>query len=208
MLTPGKRLKMARELTNISRTLFCQRHKISLNSMNAWETDHARFSEEKANLLCETLEQDGVIVNKEWLITGQGDVPYFKDVATRNRETSFGAEDDEIRFEANRLKHFYGQCFIYHIHDDSAMPFYQPGDIVGGVPINQPIFEHIKGQLCIVELINGAKVIRRIDDYKADDSWNVSCINIYSQIANQQNVNLKLKAIAPIIWFRRKIQND
>ena len=65
MSEQSQRLKQARELTLINRTLFCARHKISINSMNAWETGQTRFSDDKAHLLAQALAKDGVMVSAE-----------------------------------------------------------------------------------------------------------------------------------------------
>ena len=208
MLTPGKRLKMARELTHINRTVFCQRHKISINSMNAWETDQIRFSDAKASMLCQTLSQEGVHITLSWLLTGIGDDPQYKNTSVFHKQGGHSAEDDHIWLEISRLKQHYGHCIVYTVNDDSCMPFYKPGDVVAGVAHEKPTIIDLYHQFCIIELINSAKVIRRIDGWHEDNLWQVSCINKDSQLSNQNNTELELKSIVPIIWFRRKIQNE
>ena len=200
-----QRLKQARELTLINRTLFCARHNISINSMNAWETGQTRFSEDKAQLLAQALAKAGVRVSAEWLMTGVGDEPVVQNIALEDVK-AYTTEDDIIGHEIALIKQHYQPCFIYTIHDDSCLPLYQPHDVVGGMLLAEPILEKLKGQICIVELMNNAKVIRRIDDYKGDNVWCLSVINSQSQLSNQQVVDLQLKAIAPIIWFRRPVQ--
>ena len=205
MFEQGKRLKQARELTHINRTLFSARHKISINSMNAWETGQTRFSEDKAHLLCQALAADGVVTSVDWLMTGVGDEPHTQNLAKKDDKACM-TEDNIINREIALIKQYYAPCFIYTVHDDSCLPLYQPHDVVGGMLLAEPTLDKLRGQICIVELMNNAKVIRRIDDYKDGNVWCLSIVNPQSQLSNQQVVELKLKSIAPIIWFRRPVQ--
>ena len=204
------RLRYARELTGLSRTLFCKKYDLSHSSLAQWEQGVKNFSKNAAKRIAECLLERGVQVAPEWLLTGEGPEPTTMDLKVFQSDNlgklSFVDEEQLIWREASAFKNYYKESLTLHINDDTAYPHYVPGDFVGGKIISEnelPLYEN-KPLLVKCE---GVIKLRIVEQGSKPGLYTLTCLNQSTLWDKPILKNIKIEQVAPIIWFRRKAPN-
>ena len=201
------RLKQARSLTELPRTIFAKKHKLSANSLAAWENGTSAFSEEVAENLVSILSKEGIKVTSEWIISGKGAGPIDLGLASLQNSNflplSISDEEEFIWRATASFKEFYKDSLMLVIFDDSALPFYKPGDHVAGKIIPQEQIAFITDEPLIIELENGGLMLRYIEPTSEQGAYNLKAINS-SSVLGPTIFDVKIKRAARINWvFRR-----
>ncbi|AIL13422.1 hypothetical protein IM40_07825 [Candidatus Paracaedimonas acanthamoebae] len=201
------RLRQVRNLTNLARTVFASKYKLSTNSLSAWENGTSPFSEEVAKHLADIFRKEGIKVSSHWIMTGEGPKP--KALASRliQGTDSLGiaiSDEEELFWRAtSSFKEFYKDCLVLIMHDDTALPFYRPGDHIGGKIITEDKILFIEDEPLIVELENGTIMLRYIEPTSKTGFYNLRAIN-QATIIVPIIKSMKIKRAARINWvFRR-----
>lgn len=149
----ASRLKQARSLIMLPRTILARKHKISPNSLAAWENGTSSFSQEVAENLASILEKEGIKVSSDWIMSGKGNEPKVSNLNFNHNFSQPAISDgEEFIWRATfSFKEFYKDCLTLIMHDDTALPFYRPGDHIGGKVIKEDKIPFIEDEPLIVD---------------------------------------------------------
>jgi len=201
------RLKQARSLTELPRTIFAKKHKLSANSLAAWENGTSAFSEEVVENLASILSKEGIKVSSDWIMTGKGTEPTDLGLSSIQNSNflplSISDEEEFIWRATAAFKEFYKDSLMLVIYDDSALPFYRPGDHVAGKIIPHEQLAFITDEPLIVELENGGLMLRYIELTSEPDVYNLKAINP-SSVLGSTIYDVKIKRAARINWMFRR----
>lgn len=201
------RLKHARSLTGFARTVFCKKHNMSSNTMAAWENGTTYFSEEAAKKVAKYLHQDGIEVSPEWILEGKGSEPFTLDMRgihnTPFIRSSVADEEEFIWRATTSFKEFYKDCLVLIMVDDTALPFFRPGDHIGGkiIPLDQLPF--IEDEPLIVELESGSLMFRYVEKTSKPGLYHLKSIN-QDTVMGALIKNVKIKRAARINWIFKR----
>ena len=180
---------------------------MSSNTMAAWENGTTYFSEEAAKKISRYLQQDGIEVSPEWIMEGKGSEPFAVDMRgvhkTHFMQSSVADEEEFIWRATTSFKEFYKDCLVLIMFDDTALPFYRPGDHIGGKVITEDKILFIEDEPLIVELENGTIMLRYIKPTSKTGFYDLRAIN-QDTIIIPIIKNMRIKRAARINWvFRR-----
>jgi len=192
-----------RQLTNMTRTHFCKKYNLSPSSLAKWELGITDFAPKSANILAENFHKEGIQVSAGWLLTGEGEAA--KKILQRKINLGeISSEKELIEKELLEFESFHEKTLSIRIYDDSCFPLYIPGDYIAGVAFEGEQVLTLRERICIVQLESGAICIRKITDYNDENfTYDLECINPYSEIAHKISKAVHLRAAAPITFFRR-----
>ncbi len=199
--TSGGRIKLARNMLGLSRKELEDRFSISVNTLQAWESDKINLTDKGANKLTEAFINGGLLCDKSWLLTGKGKAPILvQGIVTLPNEMS---EDIRILREIEAFKAINPDPIVVIISDNGMEPIYAIGDFVGGNKRTDAKIENIVGENCIVETFQGDTLVRRLLKGSKSQVYNLACINIGS---DQQPIitDIKLRFAARIVLHRKK----
>lgn len=201
------RLRQVRNLTNLARTVFANKYKLSTNSLSAWENGTSPFSEEVAKNLADIFGKEGIKVSSHWIMTGEGARPQALHSklmqGTNFMDITLSDEEEFIWRATSSFKEFYKECLVIIMHDDTALPFYRPGDHIGGKIISEDKIPFIEDEPLIVELENGTIMLRYVEHTSKTGIYNLKSIN-QDTIIVPIIKNMTIKRAARINWvFRR-----
>ncbi|AIL12657.1 hypothetical protein IM40_02575 [Candidatus Paracaedimonas acanthamoebae] len=200
-----KRLMYTRQLTNMPRTVFCRKYDVSPSSLAKWELGAKELSLRSARKLSLIFEKEGISVTPEWLLNGEGEAARkARTISNRKGAEAIATEKDLIEEELQKFEAFHENILSLKIYDDSCFPIYIPGDYVAGVALEGENMLTLRERICIVQLLNGVICVRKIMDYQdVDNTFDLECINPYTEIAQKTLKAAQLISAAPITFFRR-----
>lgn len=79
----GRRLRMLRALSGLSRQEFFEKIGISASTMDTWESGRVELAQRSAERVCEAFKKVGVCCSAEWILTGSGLPPRIMDTLER-----------------------------------------------------------------------------------------------------------------------------
>lgn len=213
--TPGERLKYIRELLRVSRAYISERYGLSADTLTAWENGKSKLTEKGLMRCMEVYRQEGVVLSKSWILTGEGLDPklsvalgkYFN--SSEPTETSEVVDDHELMYlEADYFKNSAQNSVIMIVSNADMLPLYSPGDFVGGrFRFHKNIAECI-GKDCIIQTISGERYFRRLALGNTPKKYNLVCLNP-AWGGNPEPVlfDVEVESVAPVIWHRRADKN-
>lgn len=80
----GRRLRMLRILSGLTRQELYEKVHISPSTMNTWETARVELTESGATRICVAFSKVGILCAKEWLLTGEGSPPRIMTAVERS----------------------------------------------------------------------------------------------------------------------------
>ena len=210
--TPNERLEYIRNLLNLSRPDIARKYGLSQETLRACEKNRNTLTEKTLNKLIEIYRHEGLIVSKEWILTGGGFDPkihkdiskYFSEIEKSN--LSKQENDDEFLMikEAEFFKNLAANSIILSVTTNEMMPFYSPGDYVGGRLMKKEDIPKAIGKDCIAVLHDGSKFFRRLVRNSTGDGFNLVCINpSWGSTLEPVLYDVDIESIAPVIWHRR-----
>lgn len=220
--TPADRLKYVRKLVRLSRPAIEEKYHLSAATLKAWENGQAPLTAKGIKRCIDIYRKEGVILNKEWIMTGEGLSPklsldmshYFaselqypardnKGLVKEENLLPYSKDDNAaILREADFFKKLYPDAIVLTVTNDDMEPVYQIGDYVGGrFRYGDDIATALKRN-CIVRLKTGELLIRRIYKSNIGKYYNLACINPTCSAEEPILFNIDIECAAPIIWHR------
>lgn len=197
----GNRIKLARNMLGLSRKELEERFHISVNTLQAWETDKNTLTEKGAKKLNAAFTRLGLLCTEDWLLTGNGQIPILlqNNLALPNEMD----EDICILREIEVFKALNPSPIVVIINDNGMEPIYSIGDFVGGNRKSIHQIETLIGENCIIETLQGDTLVRKILKGSKRQFYNLACINIAT---DQQPiiVDMKIRFAAKIVLHRKK----
>lgn len=211
LTSPGERLKHIRKLIRLSRNEIAEKYKISPNTLKFWESAKTDISEKALNECIEIYRAEGMLFNKEWILTGFGIPPTsFIDMGKKiNRQSSVqlidsNANDFLLIQEVKFFKDLYIDGTIMIVPNDDMLPFYKAGDYVAGRWLLVEKIDQAISKDCIIQLSSGEKYFRRLVK-DGNSHYNITCLNPMDTRNQPVIYDVEIISIAPIIWHRKII---
>ncbi len=215
----GRRIRIAITQCGLKLPLFGRKYKIALSHLYALEKEERPLSQSIVERIASGVRQEGYFCTAEWIITGEGLAPCKE---SELKKTILGSIKDltyvtsllpsELEsFISPELKILQEQALFHELHtnsvvvgifDDAMEPFYCSGDYVGGIMREELSLALNKD--CIIQLVNGDQLIRRLTNGSISGCYNLSATNPFTKISNPVIFDQQVENAAPIIWHRRK----
>lgn len=202
----GKRLRMARVLSGLSRQEFQDTLSVSTSTLNAWENGRICLTEKGAIRVSNALSKVNIVCSASWLLDGIGESPRSMDAVKLNLAGLEGDSIrdniiDEIAFFSTRNKG--GICV--KVGDDSMAPFYVKGDFVAGIVDNDA--DHYKEYVGCNVIFSHKKsqYIKHVDFIKDGviGFSNASCVSNSNTNASDMVISISdIEYLAKIVFHR------
>ena len=139
-------------------------------------------------------------VSVEWLLTGKPASSVAQ--AVLRGYVGAGAEihpfPDEGSLDVIDAPPGCEQGEAYLVRGDSMTPVYQDGDVIFPDPIETPS-EYLDGRDCIVQIHNGARLVKRVHRGAAK-----GMVRLFSYATHSLSPEVRLEWARPIVWVRRQ----
>jgi DNA-binding transcriptional regulator YiaG len=201
MQTSGSRVKLARSMLGLTRKQFEANSNISVNTLQAWESEKNMLTDKGAKKLIEAFIKLGLMCSEDWLLTGNGQAPILlQGMSELPNEMS---EDLCILREIETFKALNPDPVVVIVQDNGMEPMYAIGDFVGGNRKKSDQIDRLIGKNCIIETLQGDTFVRKILKGSKPQLFNLACINIGT---DQQPIipDMRIKCAAKIVLVRKK----
>lgn len=209
-LTPAERLRSIRTQLRHSRNYICQTYKLPIDTLRAWENGKVRLTEKAITRCLSIYRKEGVILSKSWIVTGEGLPPklaveignFFE---SDNQKQNLEMDDTLLMVkEADFFKNLNPDSTILLVTTEEMLPYYAPGDYVGGRLKSKTDIDDCIGKDCIVISKSQKKYFRRLSKNILDGSYNLVCHNPHwGKTLEPVIFDVDIESVAPIIWHRR-----
>lgn len=195
----GKRLTMARNMTNLSREDLAKKYQLSSSTLQSWETPkHGGLTQKGAAKIVAILAKEGIQCSTDWLLSGIGVGPQ---AIGKNRSYS---PESAIIAEILTFRTHNPDAIDIIVKDDGLDPIYCEGDYVGGRKRYDTAISTAIGKTCIVETTDGETLLRYLRPGHRPNHYTLICLNPETTVLKPVLYDIALKSAAPIIWHRRK----
>ena len=197
----ARRLKQLRSITGLTAKELGERNHIPLATLKSWEAaSKASLTEKGAHRIVDALQNEGVDCSVAWLLHGIGAQPRL---ATEKEERVLAdlPRKEYIVARETEIKHFYNtykNAVIIEVEDDAMLPFYRPGDVVGGIWQHDETL-HFAKQHCLVKLKNETIICRKLIQGTVDQHIHLCATNMESNAHPLMIENIQMEFIAPVI---------
>lgn len=215
----GQRLRQLREATGndnrkpLTRAAIERKHGLSARTLKNWELgDGAGLTINGARRIVSIYKKENIQCSVNWLMEGDGIGPQripSNISAPKNTNTTDPLES--IQAEIDCFLSLHPEAVTYEIRDDSMEPFYKAGDLVGGVRYYANDIPNGVDSDCIVELVNGDILVRRLQNSTVPDKYNLYSLNPSTRIEVPTLYSVEVIAAAIIVrhwrgkrWFRHR----
>ncbi len=158
----NQRVRKLRTMLRHPRKYFEEQYNIPEITLKSWENSKNNSLSENAIEKCiEVFANEGLIVNRAWLKTGQGSSPYFMshNIAVVENHTN-KVDDLEVISSEFILKDVHK---VLKVYDDYMEPKFQVGSIVIGEYFNNiNNLKALNGQACIIKLVEQELLVIRM----------------------------------------------
>ena len=201
------RIKRVRNLANLSRKEMCDDTDLNMFTLKGWElARHGGLPLDGAHKIVQRVARERVFCTVEWLLYEEGQPPNVIVGKTNDQlanETCEEPEEIKIQEELTLFQDHYSSTIYYQISDDGMLPFYEKGDMVAGIPEIKENIHNVIGMNCIVQLISGEVLCRKIRRAKSDTCFNLVCINSDTEVESPIIADAELISATPILWHRK-----
>ncbi len=204
----GKRLIALRSLCGLQRKQFSDKHGISYHTLRSIELDIMSISSKSMDKLIKAFRSEGLIIsNENWILHGTGLMPtHGIDTSLINEEEAKYEEHSKtIQEESNLFLSLQKGRTLLTIEDECNAPYYNFGDIVGGLIISQKegFINHIN-KLCIIKhpKIKNKFIMRKIIPDDKQDHFKLLALGDLDQ-SDSIFTGVKIDFCAPVIWYRK-----
>lgn len=141
----GRRLRMARALTGLSRQEFHEKTGIATSTMDTWESGRVELNDRSAHRLCDSFCSLGVFCSPDWLLSGSGAPPYImskqsEDSQKNKSQTEIDKTllklppflDTEIKKELSFFLNLHEHALFHIIRKKFLLSIFEIGDCVAG----------------------------------------------------------------------------
>lgn len=210
----GRRLRMVRALTGMSRQELYEKIGIATSTIDTWESGRVELNEKSSFRISDALKKVGIYCSSEWLLCGAGIPPRIMDVVEKSifQNNSFDlvphgkiekivnyknnainkSVSEDMRRELSFFISLHQHVMFYVLEKDFYKTHYCSKDCVAGIVATE--INELIGFASIIESINGSVFLGNILSYS----------NFYSIIMiGEERKKIKIKKAAEIIWHRK-----
>ncbi len=208
----GRRLRMARALTGLSRQDLHEKTGIATSTMDTWESGRVELNERSAFRVCESFRKIGIFCSAEWLLNGEGMPPHLMsdtersmfsvDKSIANEETGKLKQrsfifppflDSDIKKELSFFLNLHDGSMFHVVKEKFLNSQFEVGDCVAGVE-DDP--KNLIGKIVILVDQNMNTLLCRLNGYND---------NVADVFLNSKNPIEKVKfyMIAKVLWHRK-----
>lgn len=209
----GKRVKLARNLINLTRKDMSERYGINPNTIHAWEQGTNCLTEKNAIKLFEAFQKEGLYITKEWLLYGE-DPSLANTTKLENKNQTLQdilAIRGDLKFfdEINYFRQNNTNAISVMISDDALSPLFNAGDYVGGIYLSTKAWKELVGEFCIILTEDEQVVTRKIFSYQEKNTFLVGGINPFAKLSTPDYFSCSIKSVAQITrhWYFGKMLN-
>lgn len=194
-LERGKRIRMLRALSGLSRKQFQAQLNVSISTLNIWENGRVCLTVKGAARIVSAVKEVGIECSEEWLLSGLGSPPR---PTTSDFLPQIGKSSPETDIFIRSVKNS-----VHTAVDDELMsPFFRVGDLVAGEAISFEEIESFVGRFILVEL-DDRTIVRYLDAVSNDAVY----LSTYERqtIANDNVTCIRssdIVKIAPVLVHR------
>jgi transcriptional regulator with XRE-family HTH domain len=199
--TPGDRIKALRNSLGLSRKEFAEKHGFSDSTLKAIEYSAFHLKPIQLRKLIEIFLREGLACSEEWVRTGKGEVLFNKGQIDKDSSSLL----DPIPEEVKLFQKHHPQSLVIQLEDNSMSPYYKKQDYVGGIKITRTLKPLDYGQPYIVVFPDNTKFVRSLYLGHQKDLFNLVSLNLAEPIDHPLHLNISLKAIYEIIWYRKSL---
>jgi len=214
------RLKMVRNMANLSREAMCADGKININTYKGWEIGrYGGLPLDGAELVVERITKEGVVCSIEWLIYEIGRGAYvsadFKNAQNTQKNKKIKTTTADLKTKSQE-KLIFNEILLFRkqfpdvldcqILDDGLSPKLVVGDFVAGVKYHDKAIDKLLNQDCIVQLLDGEIVVRRLRKDHEQNTYMLLCTNQETTVDTPVVYNVKISSAAPILRHYKKIK--
>lgn len=216
----GRRLRMVRILSGLTRQELYEKMHISPSTMNTWETGRVELTEVGAGRVCAAFSKIGILCTKEWLLNGAGAPPRVMSAVERSifsensndeiemQHTRLAQKSPQTQQEQNienlklpwdaegELRYFvrnHAQALFHLVGENFMNARYRVGDCVAGAAASSP--ENLLGCTVIIRKDDGGTVLGKLISY------NDGVCEIFCDMKSAHKI-IKSNAVAEVIWHR------
>lgn len=209
----GTRLKRVRNLANLTRKEMCNDNDLNMYTLKGWEVGrHGGLPLDGAHKIVQCLAKEGVFCTVDWLLYEEGQPPRVIVGKTHDQiidENNKSIDEIMIQDVLALFQKYYPATIYHQIVDDGMLPFYEVGDIVAGIPEENLVDCHsLNGLFCIVQLVTGEMLCRKIHNAKSESRFNLFCVNSSTEVENLIIANTELISVTPILWHIKPRKNN
>lgn len=215
----GRRLKLLRNMTDLSRKALEQKYHISASTIQSWEDAKAGgLTEKGAKRVIQVFHKEGIQCTLNWLLHGLGQRPQPSSRVFEGEEGEGAVsmapvdEPNEDRAIVNELLAFRQNNpknpVEFIVADNGMGPFYSVGDYIAGKRRFDNQLESVVGLDCIIETKENEILFRRVRPGSKPGTFNLICLNLETDVKNPVLYDRELISAAPVIWHRRKDPSD
>jgi len=200
----ARRLKQLRSVLGLTAKELSERNNIPLPTIKAWEAaSTASLTEKGAHRIVDALKDEGVDCSISWLLHGTGAQPMLAEEKQDIVLTDFSRKD-YIMTRETEIQQFYStfkNSIILEVNDDAMMPFYRPGDVIGGVWQSQQI-EQLVQRNCLIKLSDHSILCRKLTLGTKEGHFHCYATNMESDAHPLVIENLEVESVAPVmrVW--------
>ncbi len=208
----GRRLRMARALTGLSRQDLHDKTGIATSTMDTWESGRVELNERSALRVCESFRKIGIFCSSEWLLHGEGMPPHLMSDTERSMfsydRNIANEKDGKLKQRSFILPPFLDAdikkelSFFLNLHDHSVFHIvkekflnsqFEVGDCVAGIEEDP---KKLIGKIVILIDSNSNTILCRLNG--CND-------NVADVFLNSRNPveKVKFKVIARTLWHRK-----
>lgn len=195
----GERLKSVRMQLGFSRREFAAKCGFSAATLQAWEDGRYPIPKKSMVKYVKTLFDCGLITSPEWFMKGEGLPPR----PINKLSISSIAEKDTILREINFFETENKNPIITMLLDNSMWPFFGEGDYVGGKLVSVDYAEKYIGTFCIVKLVTGETLVRKLRPGSEEGRFNLISTNLDTNATHAFLLNCEIQELAQVIWHRK-----
>ena len=208
----GRRLRMARALTGLSRQDLHEKTGIATSTMDTWESGRVELNERSAVRVCESFRKIGIFCSAEWLLHGEGMPPHLmsdteksmfsfdKSIADERtgklKQRSFILPpflDSDIKKELSFFLNLHDGSVFHIVKEKFLNSQFEVGDCVAGVE-DDP--KNLIGKIVILIDQNSNTLLCRLNG--CND--NVADVFLNSRSPLEK---IEFKMIAKMLWHRK-----
>lgn len=203
----GKRLKLLRNLANLTREELCEDGTINKSTLSGWENGRfgglTRDGAQKIILKINQLNKQ-VFCSLDWLMDGSGPQPSVNPIPSFDNSRQQLDENLKIAYEVAFFKSNNPAAIELNIIDETMMPNYNVGDFVAGNKKTGSQIKKVVGLDCIVSTEKNELLLRNIKNGTKSEHYTLVCTNPCVHGIPSVMIDVKIQFAAPVIWHRKK----
>lgn len=198
----GKRIKLARQLANITRKEMTVLHAINSNTLQAWEKGVNRLTEENALRLVEIFRKSGLVLTVEWLLLGVDPsitIPTNRKHINQDFKDVLSIRGDlKVLEEINYFLNQNLQSISLLVTDNAIAPIFNVGDYVGGINLFSSDIDDLVGEFCIITTDDQKTLLRKIIKNCGKGNFIIGTTNPFANLNEPDHMICNLSSAAKI----------